>query len=371
MKIRKTISGLTSVLVWTLAILLLISLLCAHVNPSFLSLAGVFTLLTPGLILLNIIALIYTVVRSKITGWATFIVLILSIPQIGNLWGFNFIGKNTEDQSFRLMTYNVRNFDLYDWSENEESRASIFKMLQSERPDILCFQEFYSKANSSWNNIRKCKEELQLNEYYFSQELILREGRQWGITTFTRFPIVKYGEIMQIPEANSRGLRPYKGIYTDLSIGNDTIRIINIHLASIYLESEDYTTLENLTEQQDIDIKRSRSIISKLMKAYKKRGMQVKQLQEFLDTENQPHPIIICGDLNDIPSSFAYNRLSKDMEDAWISANWGPGATYNGPIPALRIDQILVDKELEVCATFVVESEYSDHAPLVTTIKLP
>jgi endonuclease/exonuclease/phosphatase family metal-dependent hydrolase len=371
MKIRKAISGFTSVIIWALAILLLLCLLCAYLNPAVIAFSGLLTLLTPVLILLNIIALVYALVRGKLAGWITFIVLILSVPQIGNLWGFNFIHKQAEGTTFRLMTYNVRNFDLYNWDENEKSREQIFNMLRENKPDIICFQEFYSKPGGHWDNISDCRTDLGLDHYYFTRELILDEGRQWGIATFSRFPIVRTGEIMQIPEKNSRGLQPFKGIFTDLSIGEDTLRVFNIHLASIYLAREDYTTLENIAGQQEIDINRSRYIVAKLMRAFRKRGGQVKQLLDFLASEEQVHPVIIAGDFNDTPTSYAYNKLSKGLQDAWTCSNWGPGATYNGPIPALRIDQILVDETLSVARTRVVNSRISDHSPMIADIEMP
>ena len=129
MSIRNGISGVTSILIWSLALLLLIALAAAHLNPSIISVSGLFTLLTPILILANLIALIYALIRAKNAGWVTFILLLLSIPQIGNLWGFNVFSSNEgQDPTFKLMTYNVRNFDLYNWSENDHSREQIFEM---------------------------------------------------------------------------------------------------------------------------------------------------------------------------------------------------------------------------------------------------
>ncbi|MCP4122261.1 MAG: endonuclease/exonuclease/phosphatase family protein [Bacteroidetes bacterium] len=370
MSVRQSISGVTSIIIWSLAILLLICLGAAYLNPSILPFTGLITLLTPFLILLNILALFYGIFRGKMAGWVTFIVLILSIPQIGNFWAFSALNSHKDVKAdFSLMTYNVRNFDLYNWSRNDDSRERIFNMLSQSNPDVICFQEFYSKPASQWDNIQKIKAELELNHYYFTRELVLNEGRQWGIATFSRFPITGYGELMQSPKPNSRGNRPHRGVYTDIAINSDTIRIINIHLASIYLGREDYSTLEHITGPNDQTIKKSRSIVIKLLKAYKKRGVQVRQLAKFLKEAEQPYPIIICGDMNDLPSSYAYNKLSKGFDDAFLNTGWGMGATYNGPIPGLRIDCALVDRSMEVTESKIINLRISDHLPLLTKIK--
>ena len=59
MQWRKKISGLTSLMVWGMAVLLAICLVSAHINPSVISLLGILTLFTPFIILLNILAVIY------------------------------------------------------------------------------------------------------------------------------------------------------------------------------------------------------------------------------------------------------------------------------------------------------------------------
>lgn len=369
-KIRKGISGFTNVLVAALAGVLLICLGAAWVNTATLRMAGLATLATPLFIALNVLALVYCLIRAKRMGWVTLIALLLALSQIGNLWGFKFIPpKDTGKSSFSLMTYNVRNFDLYNWSHNDRSRDAIFDMLTDAAPDVVCFQEFYSQPGGAWDNIRELREQLGLEHYYFARELMLDPGRQWGIATFSRFPIAAYGDLMQDARPNTRGNRPYRGIYTDLLIGGDTVRVINIHLASIYLDRKDYQTLERLAESGEGAVKQSRNIIAKLLRGYKRRGEQIRQLNHFLENTPQPHPILVCGDLNDVPTSYAYNSLSRRFTDAFLKTGWGPGATYNGPIPGLRIDCVFTGEGLTPVESKVIGLRISDHYPLLTKIK--
>ncbi len=242
--------------------------------------------------------------------------------------------------------------------------------IQSENPDVICFQEFYSQPNSKWDNIQKLKKDLGLTHYYFTRELVLKEGRQWGIATFSKHPIIKYDELVRSDIKNKHGNYPQKAIFTDIAFPMDTIRIVNTHLASIYLNREDYSTIENIGDPEVITIEKSKPIVSKLLKAYKKRGNQVSKLSAFLEEQNQPHPIVICGDFNDLPTSYAYNELSKNYQDAFLKTNWGLGATYNGPISAIRIDFILVDEQLAISESKIIDLKISDHLPLLVTLSL-
>lgn len=372
MGVKKGISRVTGFVIWILSIGLAICLSGSYINPSKLPIFGLLSLMIGPLIVLNIIALIYAFARKKTIGYFTLFVLLFSIPQINNLWARKLAKKqpSAAHQPFKLLTYNVRNFDLYNWSKNNDSKTEIFNTLKSADPDVICFQEFYSQPNSDWDNIARLKSELGLPYYYFTRELVLKEGRQWGIATFSKYPIIAYDEFIQNEEISKHGNYPSKAIYTDIALPNDTIRLINTHLASIYLNQDDYTTIEKLSEQEKISYERSKPIISKLLKAYRKRGRQVQQLKDFLTTQNHTYPIIIAGDFNDLPTSYAYNALSKHFNDAFLKTSWGAGATYNGLIPALRIDFMLVDKQLDIAATEIIDLKISDHLPLMVTLDL-
>lgn len=334
---------------------------------------GIFSLLTPIVLVLNIFALLYCMLRFKITGLITLLVLFIALPQIKNLWGFHLVKKQcTEDNdTLKMLTFNVRIFDLYNWADNqhEKSKQKIFEKLEEIDADIITFQEFYSKPNSDWDNIKAIKSELNMPYYYFSRELVTDKGRQWGIATFSKYPIVNYGELIREQTTKrNQTYDYYKAHYTDIVTPNDTIRIINCHLASIYLDAEDYSTIERISDPEGLKIKDSKTIVAKLMRAYKKRGNQVDELNKFLQSP-QPHPIVLAGDFNDLPTSYSYNKLSSNFQDAYLKTNWGPGATYNGKLPGLRIDFILADKSLDICHTKKINLKTSDHFPLLMEMK--
>ena len=74
------------------------------------------------------------------------------------------------------------------------------------------------------------------------------------------------------------------------------------------------------------------------------------------------NPVIILGDFNDTPQSYTYQQLLKGRRDAFIEQGSGWGATYQKPLPFLRIDYILHDEEL-ICTHYQSSSSIkSDHS---------
>ena len=51
--------------------------------------------------------------------------------------------SNTED-SFTVMSYNVRLFNVYKWIDNKNIKNEIVDYINTVQPNILCLQEFYA-----------------------------------------------------------------------------------------------------------------------------------------------------------------------------------------------------------------------------------
>lgn len=82
------------------------------------------------------------------------------------------------------------------------------------------------------------------------------------------------------------------------------------------------------------------------------------------------HGIIICGDFNDTPISYAYNRMKKGLKDAYVSTAFGPGITYYEDFFLFRIDHIMYSDNIKAYQAGRDKVKYSDHYPLKTYLKL-
>ena len=86
-------------------------------------------------------------------------------------------------------------------------------------------------------------------------------------------------------------------------------------------------------------------ITSRLKKSFIKRAIEVDVIKEHMN--KSPFPIIICGDFNDTPNSYAYKKISHGLKDSFLEQGIGIGSTFLGKIPFLRIDYILHSPRLK------------------------
>jgi len=80
--------------------------------------------------------------------------------------------------------------------------------------------------------------------------------------------------------------------------------------------------------------------------------------------------VIVCGDFNDTPVSYAYRKVRGNLKDAFIESGWGTSNTYNGELPSFRIDYILCDHKFTAQNYHRDRVYYSDHFPIQCQIRV-
>ncbi len=345
--------------------ILLLSYLAAYISPAHFWVISFLGIGYPLILAVTVFFLLLWILFRK---WKivlfNLIAIFLGWMPLTHFFAINFSShKNyTSADSLRVMTYNVRNFDLYNWSHNNETRQKMFDVIKKENPDVVCFQEFYTSNDPKYRNISLIKKETGLKNYYFCNTFTLRKTDRWGIALFTRFPIIDSGKII------FKNSRLNDCIYADLNINNRIVRIYTVHLQSIEFADSDYTTFEHVTADSDVHLSSVEGILSKMKKAFIKRGAQVDVLRDSL--ARCPYPMIFCGDFNDSPTGYAYHQLSGYLKDAFLETNTGVGGTYIGPFPSFRIDYIFHSNELCATACHVIHKKLSDHYPVVADLYL-
>ena len=121
------------------ALILLLTYTSSFVNPQVFWPVALLGLAYPYALLLNIAFIFYWLLKKKSY-------MLLSIITIASGWTilqFNFAfhlapTENTFDakQKVKVMSYNVRNFDLYNWSENKNARNNMMQLIKDEDSDI-------------------------------------------------------------------------------------------------------------------------------------------------------------------------------------------------------------------------------------------
>ncbi|MFO8173601.1 MAG: endonuclease/exonuclease/phosphatase family protein [Gemmatimonadota bacterium] len=97
------------------------------------------------------------------------------------------------------------------------------------------------------------------------------------------------------------------------------------------------------------------------------RGIELRRVRVWAEGFHGPH--IVLGDFNTPPESRAYRREWADWRNAFSRAGRGLGGTrLNGWIQ-VRIDHILVNRDLKVLEAWTGKDVGSDHLPVVARLR--
>ena len=363
---KKILRSIALLITWLSAISLAVISLSVYINPAHLYLFAFMGYIFPVAWGLNAVIFIYWALRRKKYIIIPLIVLLLGWSQWQN--SFQWRGRTIDDISalknpVKVMSFNVKMFDRYNWSGRKDIVDKTFEYIRKENPDIVCFQEFYAT-----NNNHKIPESYIVNrlkqysyrhiEYKYSKYTIGSSG----MAIFSKYPI-KDKKVIRFENTTNFTIQ------TDIDINGKTIRIFNNHLESIRFNDKDLETIGNVKNvealEKDKDLK---VVIDKLVKAFKKRAHQADIMNNHIS--NSPYPVIVCGDFNDIPVSYAYRKMRGDLKDAFVEAGKGFGGTYNGKLPSFRIDYILFDPSFEAYNFKREFIDLSDHYPIMTIIDI-
>lgn len=261
--------------------------------------------------------------------------------------------KAPSPQELKVLTYNVRLFGYYNTKKPIENRNAIFKVLEKEQADVICFQEFYHNEKKGVFSTRDTLLKFLPNKYYHERFTHALTGKQYfGVALFSKYPIINKGSVPFSNDPNNFC------IYADLKVGGDTIRVYNAHLQSIRFKPEDYALMEGNKNQEHLE-QGGKRIVRRLIRAFTKREEQVERVLK--DIQRSPYKVILCGDFNDPPTSYTYGTFSKVLNDSFIEAGKGIGNTYIGVFPSFRIDYILHSKEMKAVDYQTLPEELSDH----------
>jgi endonuclease/exonuclease/phosphatase family metal-dependent hydrolase len=340
---------------------IILAYLAPFIHPNTLKILPFFGLAYPILLLFTLIFLvIWTFAKSK---WA---IITLVVLLIGGKMHFRMIAISsneeilpTEERILNVMSYNVRLFDLYT-AETEhrfEKRNAIFNYIQTENPDIICFQEFYHQDRpTSFSTRDTLIQLLGIKDYHERYAHKLRGRQNFGVAILSKYPMIAKGDVM----FSTQGEKDFNYcIFVDIIKNLDTFRVYNVHLQSIKLQQDDYSVFVDGSTETAEKKSTLRLLIDKLTVAYPKRAQQAITVAEHI--QSSPFPTIVCGDFNDTPMSYAYNQFDRILVDAFRNCSSGIGSTYVGKVPAGRIDYIFHTPNLK-SSHFVIQKEaFSDH----------
>jgi len=264
------------------AVALALSYWASVTNPSDFWYLAIFGILAPYLLVVNVIFIIFWLAIRKWYLIFSLAIILLGWKNISKIVALNSSELVEKDRDFlKLMTYNVQNFDLYNWTENEESRDNMLRLIKEQNPDIITFQEFYTEEDDeNFHNIKLLVNELDYKHYHFEKTLTLKEKNHWGLATFSKYPLINKNRV------DIDGSRGNLITYCDVQLPKTDLRLFNVHLQSIGFGKKDYKFFKKFSVQNP-DIESSKNILKKMRDAYIKRAEQA-ELLEILTIRHCP-----------------------------------------------------------------------------------
>ncbi len=338
---------------------LFLSYLAVYINPDIFYIPAFFGLAYPFILLANILLMIWWIAQLNLKFIMSLTAIIAGWSFLGRTIQFH-ASKDPDPKAIKVMSYNVMNFSF---DKDENAREDIFTLIADEQPDILCMQEFCN--NSIWHiNIeKKFTDLLRTKHYFFNNVNVGNNNYKFGTIIYSKYPIKNSGVVSyDMTTANST-------IFIDIEVNGIDLRVFNVHLQSIKFQNKDYAFLKEIGDDRDKTITESKSIIKRMKQAYIMRADQAKLVQDAI--KKAPGKVLICGDFNDAPVSFAYAKISEGLKDAFKESGNGLGKSYAGEFPSFRIDYIMGSQSFDLNNFDIIKKKYSDHYPIkaMVTVK--
>lgn len=341
--------------------LFLLTLVAAHISPAKLLLPAYLSLALPLFILANILFVVFWAVMKKWLFLLSLVTLIIGLDAVRVVIPLNYKAQKVVDiatvDGVSLITYNTRvNHMMADHTADKPN--PVIQYLLEREPDILCIQEYSACASDEHLSREDLKRIFSIYPY---QHIFFQTDTRWsafGIATFSKYPIVERKVLDLASDYNT-------AMYSDIKIDDKIIRVFNCHLESNKLTESDKLMALRLKDGFDTEVLTgtTRHLSRKLGTAYRIRARQADTIAAYVD--RSPHPVLVAGDLNDVPYSYTYTRIRSTMNDAFQEMGFGFDYTFNESIFKFRIDHLFFDPEINLKA-FRLEHEQkgSDHFPL-------
>ncbi|MDO6598123.1 endonuclease/exonuclease/phosphatase family protein [Oceanihabitans sp. 2_MG-2023] len=321
------------------ATLLLLSYVLPFVPPKTFSILSVLSLGVPFLILVNVLFFLYWLLKIKKQFFLSLFVLVIGYMSFGSLYKFSNKVEVAKASSLTVMNYNVRLFNLYHWIEEDNTDLKLIDFIKEKAPDVVSFQEYHPKEN------------IDLSFFKYKFEKLTGNKIKFGQAIFSQYPIINSGSVAFPNTSNN-------AIFVDIVKEKDTIRVYNVHLQSLKID----TKVETISQED------SERLVRRIGKSFE---MQQTQTELFLKHKKQcKYKVIVSGDFNNTAFSYVYKEIKEGLKDAFKVAGNGFGRTYDFKFFPTRIDFILVDKNFKVDTFKTYDVHYSDHFPVMTKLSL-
>lgn len=318
------------------------------VSPSLFPRFSLLTLAFPVFLLVDVLFFVFWLIFQARLAWVPLVGVLVIGGYVLDYCPLHFgvDGSEENGSTITVISYNVGQM------KTDEQKAELLQFLRTTDADIVCLQELQNSFFTKHNN----KMWLDSMSYHMLQ------GH--SIAFLSRFPFLSDTIHIDFPTRTNHSLAcwvDYKG---------DSLLLINNHMESNHLsteEKDDYANAIMDPHRQTIK-NSSRALIGKLSEAASYRGVQTDSICSMID-RNEGHPMIVCGDFNETPVSYAYQSIARRLTSAYRQAGRGPGFTYTRRTFPVHIDHIFFSSEW-TCTSCRIDRTVSasDHYPVIARL---
>jgi endonuclease/exonuclease/phosphatase family metal-dependent hydrolase len=347
------------------AFFLLMTLVGTVVSPEKFILPAYFALIYPIILILNLGFIVFWLIAKKWFFLVSLSIMLLSANQISNTFPVHFgkIGKSKTVSQINLITYNTKmSGDLV--KDTPQKRNNVIRYIIDSNADIVCLQEFEVSLKKQYITLPDMMRIFSKYRYKHVEFKAKAHTNLLGIATFSKYPIVGKQRIEFPSKYNI-------SISTDINVNGTIIRLFNNHLESNRITESDKEKSLKLKDKFDTENLADVTMLfsHKLGTAYKLRAFQADTVAGLI--AKSPYKVIVCGDFNDVPASYAYTKIKGNLKDAFSETGLGFGWTFKEPFYGFRIDYVLYDSNAFTPVSYDVDKvNYSDHYPVLCQIKL-
>jgi endonuclease/exonuclease/phosphatase family metal-dependent hydrolase len=343
------------------ALLMLITLLGSVLSPEKFLLPSYFALAFPVILVVNVAFVVFWILARKWTFLLSLSLLLFSASEINDSFPIH-IGKTEtvrlQNRPIHILSYNM----MMSGKLKKHTRKKpnmVIKYILDSNADIVCLQEFmvsFKEEYLTHADMLRIFSNYPYKHICYSHEQVTK---MTGIATFSKYPIVNQQRIGYPSYANL-------SIYSDIKVNGKIIRVVNNHLESNRLTEDDKAMPIRLKDNFDAENLTGMTLhfSKKLGLAYKMRAAQADIVAKVI--AESPYKVLVCGDFNDVPVSYAYTKVKGKLKDAFSETGTGFGWTFNQKFYGFRIDYIFYDSIAFKPVRFYADKvNYSDHYPVL------
>lgn len=332
------------------------------IDPSTWALPSMLALAFMPFFILSVIGMIgWNIYRfdSWIALFSDFVVIILIYPFILVFPMSHAKSASEGERVFSVMSYN--SFYCDDTEFDNPARSRTLDYIINSDADIVCLQELYSidaagtHGKATTTQLDKIKELYPYRLEPGSRELVM----------LSHYPLKEIG--------GDRGELFFQYQVARVDVMGTPVTVINVHLPSFGLSPEERQVINDIKDGgEGLSHARSeqKSIYSKLSTAFSVRARAARVIRNICDTITGD--LIVCGDFNDVPGSFAYRTvLGNDLHDVYKETEMGYTNTFHAYMMYFHIDQMFYRGNMRALDFIRGNVRSSDHYPITGIFALP